>query len=209
MRRILLLLFALCLAVATPGAGTCGPLLNEVMGHPTRDWNGDGVYDYKNDEWVEIVNPGPGNLTLNGYLLTDDLGKPVFGFTGTLAAGAVLVTFGSQSVQWETSHGYSTTGLRLANSADTVILKQVVGADTLVVDAYTYNNYEADADRSSGRRPDGSTHWEIFDALNPYNGATPPLGNGLMPSPGALNGLPAVPAEIQNWGRIKALYSAR
>jgi hypothetical protein len=206
MRRIWMLLVSLCIAAVTPGWGTCGPLLNEIMAGPARDWDGDGAYNYKNDEWVEIVNPGPGSLSLSGYILTDERGKPVYAFTGTLAQGAVAVAYGSQAVTWESAHGQSTTGLRLGNDGDTVMLKQVVGADTLAVDAYTYNSYESGTDRSTGRKPDGGATWQIFDGLNPYAGSTVPLGSGLDPSPGALNGGTATPAERLTWGRIKGLY---
>jgi hypothetical protein len=212
MRGVLLFCIALLVA-ASPGVGTCGPLLNEVMADPNRDWDGDGAYSFRNDEWVEIVNPGPGTLALDGYILTDELGNPVYGFAGSLNAGAVNVIYGSASVQWESVHGEAQTGLRLGNEGDTVLLKQVIGSDTLMVDAYTYNTYEAEDDRSSGRRPDGGAAWELFDGLNPYTGSTPPAGNGLLPSPGARNDgggdpPPPTPVREESWGRIKAIYTA-
>lgn len=215
MRRVLLLLFpfsVVCLAclAALPSLGTCGPLLNEMMGDPNRDWDGDGVYSSRNDEWVEIYNPGPGALDLEGYFLADDLGKPVYGYTESLPAGAVKVVYGGQSVAWESSHGQAATGLRLSNDGDTVELKQVVGPDTLLVDAYTYNTYEAEDDRASGRLPDGTDTWSLFDALNPYSGQAPPHGNGLPPTPGALNtgqGDPPTPSAEDTWGRIKQFYT--
>ena len=124
-------------------------------------------------------------------------------------AGAVQVVYGSQSVAWETAHGLGTSGLRLANGGDTVQLKQVVGTDTLTVDAYTYNANEGGSDRSTGRYPDGASGWQIFDALNPYSGTTPPLGNGKSPTPGQPNTGTPTPLREETWGRIKSVYESR
>jgi hypothetical protein len=74
MRSVVFLSLLGLLLAATPGTGTCGPLLNEIMADPARDWDGDGTYSYRNDEWVEIVNPGPGTLDLAGYFLADEVG---------------------------------------------------------------------------------------------------------------------------------------
>jgi hypothetical protein len=213
MRRSLLFLMALAFVAARPAPGTCGPLLNEMMADPARDWDGDGAYSYRNDEWVEIVNPGPGALALDGYFLADETGGFVYGFTGTLAAGAVQVVYGTQSVAWEAANGESATGLRLGNDGDTVQLLQRVGASTVVVDSYTYNTYEAEDDRSSGRTPDGSETWALFDGLNVYSGSVSPQGNGLSPTPGERNDggsgdPPPTPSEEKTWGHVKALYSA-
>ncbi len=209
MRKSLFLVGLLLFSLARPGVGSCGPLLNEILAAPARDWDGDGSYNSKNDEWVEIVNPGSSALDLTGYYLGDQAGKCVYGFSGSLAAGAVQVVYGSQSVAWESAHGQSTVGLGLANSGDTVELLQMVGKDTLLVDAYTYNANEGGSDRSTGRVPDGGPDWQIFDALDVYHGTTPPLGNGLAPTPGALND-PAVTQPTQvatdTWGRVKSLY---
>jgi hypothetical protein len=180
-----------------------------VLADPARDWDGDGAYEYRRDEFVEIVNPGSTDLELDGYYLADEGGGFVYGFTGSLAPGAVLVIYGSQAITWETMNGVATTGLRLGNDGDTVQLLQVVDGTPLLVDAYTYNTYEADDDRSSGRMPDGEATWQMFDALNPYGGSATPSGNGLPPTPGAHNdgGGGPVPAEERSWGRIKALYA--
>lgn len=207
--RKLAFLFVAILAVASPGTGNCGPVLNEVMADPARDWNGDGAYDFKNDEFVEIVNSGSAAVDLVGYYLGDEAGNFVYGFTGSLAPGAVAVVLGSASVAWESAHGESTTGLRLGNDGDTVTLWQVVGGTNVLVDSYTYTTVEAEDDRSSGRSPDGSATWALFDALNPYSGSTPPLGNGLAPTPGGLNlgDPPPTATEMTTWGRVKDLYA--
>jgi hypothetical protein len=96
----------------------------------------------------------------------------------------------------------------MSNDGDTVVLWQVAGGDTLLVDTHTFNTYEADDDRSTGRNPDGIGAWEIYDALNPYNGSTPPLGNGLAPTPGWPNSgdPPQTSLEDTSWGAVKTLF---
>jgi hypothetical protein len=214
MRKVWFLVLPLLVLAARPAPGTCGPLINEVMADPARDWDGNGIYSYRDDEWVEICNPGPGSLTLDGYYLADETGGLVYGFAGSLAEGAVQVVYGSQAVAWEVANGETATGLRLGNDGDTVQLLQRVDASTVVADSFTYNTYEAEDDRSSGRLPDGSASRELFDALNLYSGSTAPLTTGLPPTPGARNdggavGPPPTPSEERTWGYVKALYSAR
>jgi hypothetical protein len=85
-------------------------------------------------------------------------------------------------------------------------LYEVSGGDTTEVDTYTYANFEVVDDRATGRALDGS-EWQVFDALNPYSGDTPPLGNGCVPTPGAPNECSAVlPVEDSTWGAVKEMY---
>ncbi len=96
----------------------------------------------------------------------------------------------------------------MSNSGDTVILWQAAADDTLLVDTHTFNTYEADDDRSTGRSPDGIGDWELFDALNPYGGATPPPGNGVAPTPGVPNSGDPPPSAVGDvsWGMMKSLF---
>ncbi len=193
-----------------PAGAQAGLCLNEIMADPASDWDGSGAYSSRDDEWVEIYNSGPGHIDLGEYLLSDDAGLLTCGFTAgdALAAGEARVIFGGQSVAWQQGHGQPAYGFRLSNDGDTVILWQVAGSDTLLVDSHTFNTYEAEDDRSTGRNPDGVGVWEIFDALNPYTGSTPPPGNGLAPTPGAPNAgdPPPVTVESYTWGNVKALF---
>lgn len=200
------------LGLANPGVGNCGPLLNEFMADPATDWDQDGTYSFKYDEWVEIVNPDGTAIDLNNYYLGDETGAFVYGFGGMLPPHAVFVVYGSESVSWEQTHGESTTGLRLGNDGDTITLWHMVGGNAELVDTYTYTTFEAEDDRSSGRMPDGAGTWKIFDSLNPYAGSNPPLGTGLAPTPGASNGGGGggpTPVQASTWGRVKHLYETQ
>ncbi len=192
-----------------PGPSQAALCLNEIMGDPASDWDGDGAYDYRDDEWVELYNDGTEAIDLGEYGLSDDTGLWTFGFEAgdLLPAGDVRVMYGSQSLLWQQANGHSSYGFSMSNDGDTVLLWQFSDPDTLLVDSHTFNTYEADDDRSTGRTPDGTGDWEIYDALNPYSGSNPPFGNGLAPTPGVPNsGEPPTPAEKRSWGSVKALF---
>jgi hypothetical protein len=182
--------------------------LNEILADPASDWDGDSSVSSRDDEWVEIMNAGPSAVDLSSLRLTDASGGYSwrFGFSGTLQPGAVLVVYGSEALLWQRDNGFPAQGLSLNNSGDQVLLYDVSGVDTTVVDEYTYEDHEVVDDRATGRYPDGSGQWVIFDALNPYAGADPPFGSGCMPSPGALNTCPALPTETSTWGVVKDRY---
>ena len=116
----------------------------------------------------------------------------------------VLVT-GAMSVAWEHATGHPAFGLSLSNTGDKVMLWQVVGSDTSLVDSYAYKTHEAAADRAVGRTPDGS-EWKLEDQLNPYTGTTLPSGTGCSPTPGAPNTCGVVAVGRTSWGRVKAMY---
>ena len=206
--RFTILLVGILVGVLPPVA-RAGLCINEIMADPASDWDGDGQYNYRDDEWVELYNDGASDIDLGNYGLSDDTGLWTFGFEAGdwLAPGEARVIYGSQSTAWQSEHGYSSYGFKMSNDGDTVMLWEFSGSDTLLVDSHTFNTYEADDDRSTGRNPDGLGDWEIFDALNPYGGETPPLGNGLAPTPGLPNtGDPPVETQRRSWGALRALF---
>lgn len=204
---MLSVLLSASLPVAIARPAWCDPLVkvNEVLADPARDWDGDQLLDSADDEWVEIVNTGDVPADLTGLRLGDLSRAWAYGFSGALAVEGHIVVYGSASKAWQRDNGVAAFGLRLANTGDDVALWKVTATDTVLVDQYTYADHEADDDRSSGRRPDGSENWELYDGLNEYTGGTPPLGNGCVPTPDRSNNC-ATPVEPSTWGRIKAQY---
>jgi len=198
-----------CLVAAGSAQPCLGQLrLNEILADPGIDWNGDGTISFKDDEWVEVVNAGATPVVLDDYRLSDGGTRVLrYGFSGTLSPGAVRVVYGNESVAWESANGLSTVGLSLNNTGDSVHLWHVTGADTLLVDSYTYVAFEVLDDRSTGRLPDGATTWRLFDAHNPYTGTIPPLGTGCNPTPGGSNQCPTA-VEARAWGTVKHLYGS-
>lgn len=195
-------------AVTAQGAGSApnpGIRLNEILAGPARDWDGDGLYDAKGDEWIEIQNVSAGALSLDDLRLTDADRTVRFALSGTLAAGAVRLVVGSEAVAWQQASGLSTAGLSLNNSGDTVYLLRVAGADTSVVDMHGYGTIEGGSDRSVGHASTGSEEWILFDALNRYTGSGTPAGTGCAPTPGGVNGC-TTDVSVTTWGAIKRLY---
>ena len=201
-----LLLVLLGLAPTAPAHAQSPLRLNEFMAGPARDWDGSGTFSSRDDEWVEVVNAGATSLALDGFIITDGDSLPRFALSGSLAPGDHRMVTGKESYDWEKATGHPAFGLSLANSGDAVMLWQVVGAETLLVDAYTYTSHEAAADRAVGRSPDATGAWVIFDALDPYTGTTPPQGNGCAPTPGAANACGSTPVRSVPWGRLRTIY---
>lgn len=202
-----LLLLGLHVPVAVPCARADTTLmLNEFMAGPSRDWDGNGVFSSRDDEWVEVVNRGGAAIDLAPFLITDGDRIPRLALAGTLEAGGHKVIYGSDSFAWEKANGFPAFGFSLANSGDKVMLWQVAGAETLLVDSYTYGSQEGASDRAVARSPDAVGPWVLFDSLNPYTGTTPPLGSGCAPTPGAENRCTTTPALLSTWGRLKTLY---
>jgi hypothetical protein len=205
----LCLLFALPAhlpAAATPACADTPLRLNELMAGPARDWDASGTFSSRDDEWIEVVNTGATPIVLGGFFITDGDSLPRYALSGTLAGGEHLLVTGRQAFEWEQASGFPAFGLSLGNSGDTAMLWQVAGAETLLVDSYTYKSHEAAADRAVGRSPDASGAWVIFDALNPYTGTTLPRGNGCAPTPGSVNVCDTTPVRRVPWGTMKTIY---
>ncbi len=207
MKYVAFFLFCLLTVTAFASEGAAQIRLNEILGDPGTDWNGDGNVDTKLDEWVEIINVGNAAVDLTNYRISDASAATEFRFalSGMLGPGEVRVYFGSDVVAWQAANGVGQLGLSLNNNGDTVFLYEVNGADIAVNDTRTYATAEVLDDRSTGRLPQGNGGWVIFDALNPYTGAQPPTPTGCAPSPGEGPQCPT-PTHSSTWGKIKALY---
>jgi len=179
--------------------------LNDILAGPARDWDGSGAFSSRDDEWIEIANTGTGAADLSHFFVTDGDTVPRYAFTGTLAGGSVLLVTGKMSYDWEKASGEPAYGLSLGNSGDSVMLWEVSGSDTTLVDAYAFDSHDAAADRSVGRAVD-TGEWQLFDALNPYTGTLLPAGNHCPPTPGAPNACTSVPVRTTTWGNLKAAY---
>jgi len=199
----LALMLSLTPASPSPAAAAPDLRLSEFMAAPASDWDGNGVFSSRDDEWIEIMNGGGVPVDLTGWFVTDGDSIPRYAFTGTLAPGEVRLVTGGQSVDWERASGHPVFGLSLGNTGDQVLLWRVVGADTTLVDGYAYRSHESAADRATGRTPDGS-EWRLEDQLNPYAGSTAPTGTGCPPTPGRPNDCGVTPTRRDTWGRVKA-----
>ena len=186
-------------------------IINEIMGDPNQDWDGSGAYDFRGDEWIEVMNDGEISEDLTRYWLRDTTGDDAhLQLHGTLQPGQVAVFYGSEAAAWQQLHGFSVTGLSINNSGDTIELLQTVpdedDSTLVVVHSITILDHEAEDDRSSGWDSETGL-WSMNDALNPYNGGSSPQGNDCQPSPGEQNlCVPLVPVQQTSWDALKCQY---
>ena len=186
-------------------------VINEVLAGPASDWNGDGAVDFKNDEWVEILNNGPEPIDLAGYFLRDILGEePHLGLSGVLDPGETAVFYGSDAVVWQQEAGLTTSGFSLNNGGDLLQLLRVYqgpeGPELELMFAISYDDHEGENDRSCGFNTE-MNDWILFDALNPYGGDLDPVGTGCSPSPGSSNLCQSqVAVEARSFGAVKMIF---
>jgi hypothetical protein len=134
----------------TTSSGTAQVILNEILANePGGDTGG---------EAIEIVNVGSASADLGGWTLSDATKtRHTFAAGTTLAPGKAIVVFASASAipsGLTNAIAASTGGLNLANSGDTVRLKD---ASAVVKDSFTYGSSLAGTDGvSMNRSPDGS-----------------------------------------------------
>lgn len=208
---VLLTLAVLADPLGLTGTARAAVVINEILADPARDWDGDGVLDSRDDEWVEVLNTGPGPVDLVSYWLRDDAaGGPRLNLFGVLEAGQTAVFFGSQAVAWQQETGATVAGLALNNSGDRVVLlRTVAGSDPLAfedVDDVDYTSHQVADDRSCGWSVQRD-QWLLFDALNPYTGTLEPAGSGCAPTPGAPNLCDSsVDVQDSSFGELKATY---
>lgn len=138
-------------SATTPGATTpARVILNEILA------NESGSDTTK--EFIELVNAGGTSIDISGWSLWDSTAKRHTFASGTvLGAGKAIAVFGSSAgvpAGLTNAVGASTGTLGLANSGDTVTLKN---AGSTNVDTYTYSSTLAGTDGvSMNRNPDAS-----------------------------------------------------
>ena len=186
-------------------------MINEVLGDPNRDWDGDGQVSYRGDEWIEVMNNGPETVDLTTYYLRDiyqdNLHLQLF---GVLEPGEVAVFYGSDAEAWQHEQGQFITGFSINNTGDTLELVQILpgvsGPAWTLIDRVVLTNHEVEDDRSGGWNPETDV-WALFDAWNPYHGTQIPLSTECLPSPGEPNTCQLlVPVESASWDLLKSRY---
>ena len=114
--------------------------LNELLPAPKNvDWDSSGVVD-KEDEWIELYNPGPVPVALGDWQLSDPTHTYAIPQGTLIGVGEFVVLYRRE------------TQLALNNSGDTVTLSRPDGS---VADTFTYDRY-AGGDQSWSRTVDGA-----------------------------------------------------
>ncbi|MCI0514006.1 CotH kinase family protein [candidate division KSB1 bacterium] len=127
--------------------------------------------DGKYDDWLEIYNPGPNDVNLKNYYLTDnrDLPQPWSFPAISILAGKFLVIWADGDPSAVGLH----TNFKLSKSGEFLGLYTISGQDTMAVDTLTFGPQTTNV--SWGRYPDGSSYWQKFTIPTPNapNSTTP------------------------------------
>jgi hypothetical protein len=167
----------------TPSIRLVGrPIINEFLPRPGFDWNQDGKVDVF-DEFIEIKNVGPVDISLSGWRLDDEAN------TGSNAYSLpnVILKPGERKVFYGLE-----TNILLSDGGDTVRLLNPSGQ---IYDSYSYTVAKVE-DQSTCRLPDISTNEFGFGNWFTDCVPTPNLANtreGTVPSaPGGETFQPAI-----------------
>jgi len=136
-------------------------VINEFLADPASDWDGDSLYNFADDEWVEIYNPTSSPIDASGCYLGDEINP----LKSELPGGSMIPPSGYLIMYGSTNNAFG-----LNNGGDTVYL--TAPDSTTEIDNHTYTASADDV--SEGRWPDGSQVWVQLDP----------------PTPNATNGFP-------------------
>jgi hypothetical protein len=161
------------LLAATPGPADADLVLNEFMAS-----NGTFLADEWGDfdDWIEVLNTGPGSADLTGMFLTDDLLRSTQWPIPFLILGP-----GERALFWadaEIGEGPRHTSFRLDSAGEAVGLFDTIINGNQLIDSIVFG--EQATDRSFGRFPDGAGPWIYMATPTPTlpnvdEGNIPPL----------------------------------
>ncbi len=147
---------------STPQVATLA--INEYLADPpdtiAGDANGDGTRSASQDEFVELVNYGLLPLNIGGFTISDEDASRFTFPSGTIVpAGDAAVVFGGGTPTGSFGNGtvnglvfrVGGGGLSLANSADSIIIKDNLGTEIARRD---YPSADGSANQSITRSPD-------------------------------------------------------
>ena len=184
--------------------------INEFMAD-----NDNGIVDETGEEedWLEIYNPGPGDVALGGMFLTDNLDDPTkWEFPDlTLEAGAFLLVWCDDDEEDGPLH----TSFGLSRHGEEVGLFAALVDGNAPIDGVVFGPQETDA--SLARVPDGGSTWVVTGDSTPgdSNDLTP-VGDPGLPStsmvrnhPNPFNPTTTLRFAVAQGGRVElVLYDA-
>jgi len=173
------------LSAATPGAENQNPEEPEEVVLYINEFvalNDTGIQDETGafEDWLEIYNPGPDSVDMEGLFLTDDLADPVqWSFPAvTLGAGEFLLVWCDNDEEDGPLH----TNFKLSGDGEEIGLFGRLAAGNELIDSIVFGVQSDDV--SYGRATDGGETWQFFDT----------------PTPGASN--VAVPGDLDGDGDV-------
>jgi hypothetical protein len=131
-------------------------------------------------DWIELYNPGPNAVSLDGLYLTDDPASPTKAAIGaglTIPANGFLLFFADNDPSQGAQH------LTFQLSRVSGIIGLYNGVTETVIDSYAYG--EQTPDVSEGRQFDGTGNWRFFSPATPgaTNTLLPPAISSVSQSP--------------------------
>jgi hypothetical protein len=191
---------ALLGAAASPAGAAI--VLNEFMAS-----NASTIPDEAGDfeDWIEILNTGPGTVNLAGMFLTDNLLVPTRWQIPAVAA--VVLDPGERAFVWadaELAEGPLHTNFRLAENGEEIGLFDTIANGNGAIDTIIYG--EQATDYAYGRFPDGSGPWIYMatptpNVANVNQGNIPPLVSQTDHEPNS----PGAGQPVQILSRIRDL----
>lgn len=145
-----------------------GIAINELVAS-----NINGIVDTagSTEDWFELYNNSGSTVNVNGLYITDDLGdkdkwkiEPADPSETEMAPGDFLFFWADNDPE----EGWNHTNFKLSSSGESIYLYQLLGNDTLLIDAVIFNDQEPDI--SYGRYPDGS--WMLDQMIFTTPGAS-------------------------------------
>lgn len=139
-------------------------------------------------DWIELRNPGPLPVNLEGWGLSDHPGQPMkwtFPAATMIAPHDSLIVFASGRFEPFDAAGHLHAGFRLGRNGGTVVLTASDGVSA--IDSISYP--ELDTDLAYGRALDG--HWTFLE-----------------PTPGAVNAAPGYPGWLKEleWSHARGFH---
>jgi hypothetical protein len=155
---------ALWCAGAPPAAAAI--VLNEVLADPAEDANGDGSVHATQDEFIELANTGPSDVSLAQWRLADGVQvRHVFADSAVVPGYGFLIVFGGGTPQgFANAVTASSGGLGLNNGGDSVTL---LDPSLAAVDAFSYGG-EGNQNASLTRVPDGDGAFALHSDVSPW-----------------------------------------
>lgn len=142
-----------------------GISINEILAS-----NSNGIVDTagNTEDWFELYNNSASMVNVSGLYMTDDLTdkdkwriQPNDPAQTEMQPGDFLFFWADD----DDEEGWNHTNFKLSGNGESIFLYQLIGNDTLLIDAVLFQEQEADL--SYGRYPDGSNNLEYMFTTTP------------------------------------------
>ncbi len=147
--------------VVLPSSEPLPLLINEfLVSNDSVNQDETGAYE----DWVEIINPNPTEVSLAGYYLSDNLDNPTrwaFPASAVIEANGFLLIWCDNDVEDGPLH----TNFKLSAGGESIGIYADGPTGIVALDEYTFGQQTTDV--STGRLPDAGPDWVTFTGPTP------------------------------------------